>query len=40
MKIVILSMYGIYFYIIKININKNNIIIYSNKIEINNTFEV
>ena len=40
MKIVILSMYGIYFYIIKININKNNIIIYSNKIEMNNAFEV
>ena len=40
MKIVILSMYGIYFYIIKININKNNIIIYSNKMEMNNAFEV
>ena len=40
MKIVILSMYGIYFYIIKINLNKNNIVIYSNKIEINNILEV
>ena len=27
-------MYGIYFYIIKINIDENNAVIYSNKIEI------
>lgn len=40
MKIVILSIHWMFFYTIKININKNSIVIHSNKIEINNILEV